>query len=132
MGTESHLCASQVIESACSMPARCSLSAGERIAAPPHAASAWNHKLSSRQNWAISGSGSMTPAAVVPAVPTTRNGAQPSSRSWRTWRRRLIHVELQPAVGLDGANRTAPDPGHVRDLVEPVMRLAREIERRRR
>ena len=89
MGTESHLCASQVIESACSMPARFSLSAGERIAAPPHAASAWNHKLSSRQNWAISVSGSMTPAAVVPAVPTTRNGAQPSSRSWRTWRRRL-------------------------------------------
>src|SRR5271169_6241743 len=39
IGTENHLCASQVIESASEIPARYPLSAGERIAAPPHAAS---------------------------------------------------------------------------------------------
>ena len=119
MGTESHLCASQVIESACSMPARFFLSAGERIAAPPHAASAElgdiRQRIDDAGRGGARGADDQKRRPAVFAV-LAHLAAQ------------AIQVELQPAVGLDWANRTAPDPGQVRDLVEPVMRLAREIE----
>src|SRR5579863_531924 len=39
IGTENHLCASQVTESASDIPARWTLRRGEIAAAPPHAAS---------------------------------------------------------------------------------------------
>src|SRR5438445_3879351 len=77
IGTENHLCASQVIELAASIPASRPRRDGEMMAAPPHAASTCNHKSSERQNRTRSGKGSITPAAVVPAVPTTMNGANP-------------------------------------------------------
>src|SRR2546427_5533907 len=80
MGTENHLCASHVIESAASMPARCPLRLGEMTAAPPHAASTWNHSPCERQKRARSGNGSIAPAAVVPAVPTTMKGDRKSTR----------------------------------------------------
>jgi len=61
---------------------------GERIAAPPHAASTWNQRFSDRQKRARSGNGSIAPAAVVPAVPTTMKGANPRRRSSATCRAR--------------------------------------------
>src|SRR5947207_13928884 len=70
IGTENHLCASQVIESAASIPARHCRRRGEMIAAPPQAASTWNHTFAERQNSASLDNGSIAPAPVVPAVPT--------------------------------------------------------------
>src|SRR5437762_7085510 len=101
MGTENHLCASQVIESAASMPARWPRRRGERIAAPPHAASTWSQRFSDRQKRASSGNGSIAPAAVVPAVPTTMKGANPRRRSSATCRRSEEHTsELQSPMYL--------------------------------
>src|SRR5271155_4335264 len=121
MGTESHLCASQVIESAWSMPARFSLSSGERIAAPPLAAELGDigQRIDDSCRGGARGADDQKRRPAVFAV-LSHLAAQ------------AIQVELQSAVGLDRANRTAPHPGHVCDLVEPVMRLTCEIERRRR
>src|SRR5262249_44749413 len=56
-------------------------SLGDSAAAPPQAASTWNHSPSASDRRASAGRGSMTPAAVVPAVPTTRKGRRPARRS---------------------------------------------------
>ena len=63
------------------------------------------------------------PAAVVPAVPTTMKGAKPFFRSSATRRCKILDIHLQIAVRRDDAERPSPEPGHVRDLVEPVMGL---------
>ena len=49
MGTDSHLWASNVIESARATPSSRCASSGASTAAPPHAASAWHHRCSLAQ-----------------------------------------------------------------------------------
>src|SRR5204862_8247661 len=75
IGTENHLCASHVIESAAAMPARCGLRRGAMNAAPPHAAPTWSQRLAQRQNRASAGDAALAPAPVGPADPPTTNGA---------------------------------------------------------
>src|SRR5205809_7655431 len=50
IGTENHLCAPHVIESAASMRARLPRGAGELMPAPPHGAWTGNHSLPAGQN----------------------------------------------------------------------------------
>src|SRR5882762_8154818 len=115
IGTENHLWASHVIESAASMPARCPRRLGERIAAPPHAASTWNQSPWERQKRASSDKGSIAPARgpgcadhhawreTVPAV----FGDAPTE---------IAEVHPQSAVRCHRPDRAASEPGHVGDL----------------
>ena len=114
-----------MIESAASMPARWPRSAGERIAAPPHAASTWNHSSSDRQNRARSAQGIDRARGRGPGGTDDHDRREPVAPILGDPSCEIAEVHLQIAVGRDRAQRAAPDPGHVRDLVERVMGLAR-------
>ena len=65
----------------------------------------------------------MTPAAVVPPVPTTMKGRKPLFRSSATRLLQFTEIHFQIAVCGDGAHGASSQPRHVRDLVEGVMRF---------
>ena len=84
------------------------------------------------QTRAISGSGSITPAAVVPAVPTTMNGRNPLRAVFSDRAVQLLNIHLEIAVRRDQTKALPSEPGHVRDFVEAMMRLPGEVDRRLR
>ena len=77
----SHLCASMVAESACSMAATRCRSRSDAMTAPPQAASTWYQRPWRWASSAQASRGSIIPALVVPAAPTISTGTQPRARS---------------------------------------------------
>ena len=115
MGTDSHLWASQVTESASSMPARCARRAGLSRAPPPQAASACSHRPWRSATWRRGPTGSSTPVPVAPRVATTMSGCSPAARSRA--RRASRAGRSRRRASSRGISRTAPVPS-------PAMRAA--------
>jgi hypothetical protein len=130
MGTESHLCASQVMESASSMPARCLRRLGRNDSSAAIGRVGMEPKpLPDCRSSPISASGIDHAGGCRAGVADHHEGQQALSRDPRPRGFQFFDIHLQSAVRSDYAQIPPSKPHHVRDLVEAVMRFLGEINR---
>ena len=110
MGTESHLWASKVMELAREIPSRTGRSSGTRAAAPPQAASTWSQIPSSSATWAISATGSTTPALVEPSGGHHQEGREPCLPVLPDAGREVLRDHPQPASTRISRTASVPSP----------------------
>ena len=96
---------------------------------PPYAASTWTHMRRSCAIWTRSTSGSTVPVFVVPALPITQNGRNPSRRSSST-----IMCNASTSIrrsASHGTTRTlrVGKPASIAAFDDGVVRLLRCVER---